>query len=104
MGLNIDKFKNVLQAGNIEEDEIYLFMDYRDLCKELQQYTPTEHESAIITKLTGLSDEWLKESEIKLLCDGNISVRTSKGTWMALMGREYLVDIDKEEAYLICLN
>jgi hypothetical protein len=104
MVLNIDKFIKILSTGEIEEKDFYIFADYRELRAKTTQYTPTEQEMDIICRVTGIPHDWFKDSDFKMIAPGKLSARTDRVTWLALMGREYLIDLSNEKSYLICLN
>lgn len=95
---------NLLKKGEIEEKDLYIIAEYREKCNSLPAYSPTKEEKEIIAETTGISDEWLNKSTFKLMEQGKIDICTHESTWMCLMGREFLVDLDDKEAYLICEN
>lgn len=95
---------DLLKKGDIEEKDWHIFAEYREKYNSLPPYSPTKEEKEIIAKTTGIPGEWLSESTFKLMEQGKIDICTHKSTWMALMGRKFIVDIDAEKAYLISEN
>lgn len=104
MALNIDRFIEILNEGNINDEDLVVFKDYWDQRDKTEQYIPSEREMDIILNLTGLSHDYLNDAYFKMIAPGILSVRSNRRTWLALIGREYLIDLNNKKGYLICLN
>ena len=59
--------------------------------------SPSERE--IVKEVLKMDDATLDECAIDILNDGDISVRTSQSTWMALAGREWWINIPDKTAF-----
>ena len=89
---------------SLTEEELKLinrFVDFRDNSKE---YTPTDEERSQIVEILKCTPEFLAKMEFKKHTSGKIIVTTPKDWWMALCGREWLVDLEAKTSELLSMN
>lgn len=103
----LDKIKSCeCDLGEEENQPVLDFLiSLREKLPTLENYTPTEEEYTLLKELLNITDSWYWDGlTIKMFEPGFLSVRTSPTTWLGLMGREWVIDIDRKMKVLICLN
>lgn len=84
------KWSNEEKGQTTEEDELWKKFERKKNSKK--PYTPTSEELTIIKELLTTDDDYLNSCTISIMNDGEISVNTSRTSWIALAGREWWIN------------
>lgn len=84
------KWSNEEKGQTTEEDELWKKFERKKNSKK--PYTPTSEELTIIKELLTADDDYLNTCTISIMNDGEISVSTSRASWLALAGGEWWIN------------
>jgi hypothetical protein len=96
------KWSNEEKGQTTEEDELWKKFERKKNSKK--PYTPTSEEFTIIKELLTADDDYINTCTISIMNDGEISVSTSRASWLALAGREWWINTKDKTIKCVAMN